>query len=96
VHHKVPRTRSTFRYVFSYVYREGIVRALLRKRLARYTAGPLAGERLYLHNLLHVSIPRRLRRFYDLRSLAQLAVIIINTGLVALGFLRGWLRYRED
>jgi cellulose synthase/poly-beta-1,6-N-acetylglucosamine synthase-like glycosyltransferase len=95
VHHKVPRTRSTFRYVFVYVYREGIVRALLRKRLARYTAGPLAGERLYLHNLLHVSIPRRLRRFYDLRCLAELAVIIINMGLVGLGFLRGRLRYRE-
>src|SRR4051812_14513435 len=45
VHHKVPRSRSTFRYVLAYVYREGIVRALLRKRLARYTAGPLAGER---------------------------------------------------
>ena len=94
VHHKVPLQRSTLKYVFTYAYNEGLVRAMLRQRLSHHTSEPLAGERLYLRRLITRSIPSRLRRFYRPASLAQLAVISINAILIALGYLRGRLAYR--
>jgi len=94
VHHKVPRQRSTLRYVFTYAYHEGTVRALLEKRLAHYTARPLAGERAYLRGLLLEAIPARLRRIYRPQAIAQLLVILANTTLVALGYARGRLAHR--
>jgi glycosyltransferase involved in cell wall biosynthesis len=94
VHHKVPLERSSLKYVFPYVYNEGIVRAMLRKYLSPYSAEPLQGERRYLRSLVFEAIPSRLRRFYRPASLAQLAVILVNTSLVALGYARGRLMYR--
>lgn len=94
VHHKVPRERATLRYVLPYAYHEGIVRAKLRKYALQYTERPLEGEGVYLRRLIDTAIPRRLKQFYRPASLAQLGVIVANTGLVALGYIRGRLTYR--
>jgi hypothetical protein len=95
VHHKVARERGTLSYVFTYAFHEGTVRALLEKRLQGYTDGtPLEGEWSYLRLLFVEAIPNRLRRFYRRGALSQIAVILINTSLVALGYLRGRVVHR--
>lgn len=93
-HHKVPRERSSLRYVFSYVFEEGSVRAMLEKELAAYTPRPLEGEQVFLRDLVARAIPERLRHIYRPASLAQLAVILACTALVGAGYVRGRLTYR--
>jgi hypothetical protein len=94
VHHKVSSERATLKYVFTYVFHEGTVRAMLEKALKRYTDEPLEGERRYLRSLITEAIPSRLKRIYRPRAAAQLMVILINTSLVGVGYLRGRVIYR--
>jgi glucosyl-dolichyl phosphate glucuronosyltransferase len=94
VNHRVTPDRSTLRYVFTYAFNEGIVRAKLRKYASPLTGRPLEGERLFLQRLLFSAIPARLRHFYRPAALAQGFVIVANTALVGLGYVRGRLIYR--
>jgi GT2 family glycosyltransferase len=94
VHHKVTRQRSTFRYVFTYAFNEGVVRAQLRKYASLFNGQPLAAERLFVRRLAFSVLPRRLTSFHRPAAIAQGLVIIVNTGLVALGYLRGRLIHR--
>jgi len=93
VHHKVTRERSTFKYVFSYAFNEGVVRAQLRKHALQFTGQPLAAERLFVRRLICSVIPRNLKN-HQPAALAQILVILVNTALVALGYVRGRVTYR--
>jgi cellulose synthase/poly-beta-1,6-N-acetylglucosamine synthase-like glycosyltransferase len=94
VRHKVNDQRATLKYVFTYCFNEGIVRAMLRTIASQFTGAPLEGERMYLRGLLLRSIPERLKRPYRPAAAAQLCVIVLNTLLVALGYARGRLIFR--
>jgi GT2 family glycosyltransferase len=94
VRHKVGRERSTFKYVFSYAFNEGIVRAQLRRYTLRFMGQPLAAERLFVRRLMFSVIPGHVTKIYRPEILAQSVVIFINTVLVALGYARGRVMYR--
>jgi cellulose synthase/poly-beta-1,6-N-acetylglucosamine synthase-like glycosyltransferase len=94
VYHKVSRDRATFKYVFSFCFREGITRAMIRKFVSQYRQKPLAAEYLFLRRLLSTSLPQKLRNFYKSANLAQVAVIIANLSLIGTGYLLGRWRYR--
>jgi cellulose synthase/poly-beta-1,6-N-acetylglucosamine synthase-like glycosyltransferase len=94
VHHKVTPERATLKYVFTYCFREGITRAMMRKFVSRYRHRPLEAESLFLHRLLFASIPSRLRGFYKLANLVQIGVIAANILFMGTGYLIGRLQYR--
>lgn len=94
VRHKVSRERSTLKYVFGYAFNEGVVRAQMRKYALRSTGQPLEAERLFVRRLVFSAIPRRLKQIYRPSAFAQSLVIVVNTFLVALGYIRGRIMYR--
>ena len=94
VHHKVSTERATLRYVFSFCYREGITRAMIRKVVSQYGENPLAAENIFLRRLILTSLPRRLKRFYSPSQLAQASVITMNIALMGTGYLVGRWKYR--
>jgi glycosyltransferase involved in cell wall biosynthesis len=95
VHHKVSPGRATLRYMFSFCYREGLTRAVMRQVVSRYGRNPLAAESLFLRRLVLSSLPRRLLRFYSPSSLAQAAVISLNIALMGTGYAVGRWKYRS-
>ncbi|MGD0780765.1 MAG: glycosyltransferase family 2 protein [Dehalococcoidales bacterium] len=95
IHHKIALQRATLKYVFSYSFREGITRAMIKKIVSRYKNKPLSAERLFLRQLLYKSIPAKLVRFYTIRSLFQIGVIMINLSLITIGYLLGRQQYKS-
>jgi GT2 family glycosyltransferase len=91
VRHRVGRERSTLRYVFSYAFNEGIVRAQLRKYALAFDRQPLAAEHLFVQRLVLSVIPQRLRRISQAGAIAQTFVTVVNTMLIAAGYARGRL-----
>jgi glycosyltransferase involved in cell wall biosynthesis len=96
VHHKISPQRTTLKYVFGYCLREGITRAMMKKISSRYGQQPLADENRYLRQLIGVSIPGKLARFYRLAPIAQACVLIANISLVGAGYLLGRQQYRKE
>lgn len=93
VHHKVTEDRATLRYVLSYAYNEGPVRAMLRRCTLQYSSGSLAAEGTFLRRLFLVAVPAKLKTFYKAGSLAQVGIIFANTMLMGFGYLHARLRY---
>ena len=94
VRHKVSSERATLKYVLSFCLREGVTRAMIRKIVSRYGQNPLAAESIFLRQLLLKSLPQKLKAFYKLSNLAQVAVITANLSLMGTGYLLGRWRYR--
>ncbi|MCP3684264.1 MAG: glycosyltransferase family 2 protein [bacterium] len=95
VNHKVSPERTTLNYVFNYSFREGVTRAMINKIVSRYGHQPLAAENLFLRQLLFVSIPKRLLRFYKVAPIAQIGVLSTNLFLMGTGYLLGKWQYRK-
>jgi len=91
VYHRVPKTRSSFRYFLRRSFYEGVSKALIG-RLHSKTTGSLLVEREYLRYLLMVSTSERLRHIYDLRKLAEMFAIMTSMMMVLSGYIAQRLR----
>jgi len=88
VYHKIDEKRANLRYICKRSFYEGFSKALIistRKKLSR----TLSTENWYLKYLLKTAIPLRLKRFYKIRSILQIFILLISLLMVSLGFLIG-------
>lgn len=92
VHHKVPPSRLTLRYLLLRSWDEGRSKAILQKTHVR--RGKLRVEGTYLRRLLFRSVPRRVVRVPHGPSLAQAAAILLCVGATGSGFAWGMIRGR--
>lgn len=95
VTHKVHPSRATLGYVFNFSFREGTTRAKLQKATSHSVDDPLHSERAYLRRIIFGTAPRRLIKFYNPASVAQLGVVVANLALIAAGYLLGKYKYRS-
>lgn len=85
VHHRVSADRTTWSYLLSRSYHEGISKAALSRRLGRGDA--LAAETTYTRQVL----PRGIRREIASGSPQRAAAILLATFAAGTGYLRGAL-----
>jgi glycosyltransferase involved in cell wall biosynthesis len=89
VYHKVPLERVRWSYLIKRSYQEGVCKALIHHIARPYKRDPLSSEKRYLRYLLFRAIPSRLRRFWRLEVLAQIAAILLCIAATATGYLIG-------
>ncbi|MFC1924387.1 glycosyltransferase family 2 protein [Chloroflexota bacterium] len=94
VHHRIAPARATLWHLFRYCRDEGFNRAKMRKATARFIEKPLSAELTFLRHLLTLSILGRLRRFYRLSNLAQIAAITASLVFMGTTFILGRVIFR--
>ena len=90
VFHRVPKTRSSWRYFVARCYSEGISKAIVSKFVG--AADGLSAERTYTFQTLPRGIGRGMWdtvRHGDLAGVARAGVIVIGLVVTAMGFLSG-------
>jgi glycosyltransferase involved in cell wall biosynthesis len=88
VYHTVEKSRRKITYLLRRSLYEGLSKALIPPFKGNKSKG-LSTENQYLRYLFSVSVPSRLKRFYDLNNLVQLTAIFLSTSAVILGFALG-------
>jgi glucosyl-dolichyl phosphate glucuronosyltransferase len=92
VWHRVRAHRLTARSLVRRAYWEGRLKAALSRSVHR-TADALGTERSLLREMSRVSLARlRLLKAHPVRALRQQVTVVCVVGLVALGFLDGYMR----
>jgi glycosyltransferase involved in cell wall biosynthesis len=91
VHHKVPTTRTTLRYVLRRAFYEGYSKAFLAKRHKKVKKA-FTTENNYFKYLIFKSIPQRLVKIYTKSSFQQFFVLILVILAVGSGYLYGKIR----
>ena len=87
VHHLVSDKRSKFSYLMNRAYYEGVSKAIMSREKTNIDS--FKTEDTYLKFVLTNSVPQRLRRFYDTRSLKQVLVLLLAVCSVGVGYIRG-------
>jgi GT2 family glycosyltransferase len=95
VHHRVPRSRATWRYFVSRCYSEGLSKAQVSDRVG--AGDGLSAERSYTLRTLPAGVVRGfadalLKR--DLDGIRRAAAIVAGLGITGIGYLRGRLAHR--
>jgi GT2 family glycosyltransferase len=91
--HKISPGRKKFSYLWKRSFYQGFSKGIIdgsrQKSDERLTL-----ENSYVRFLLTVSIKHRIRKFYRLQNLSQLAVLVVSTSMVFAGFVVGkiWSR----
>lgn len=91
VYHRVPKSRTSLRYLLKRSFYEGYSKALI----ASHKSNPvkaLSTEDQYLRGLLKVAIPSRLKRIYKLRNISQLLTLLASFFMVVAGYFVGRLK----
>ena len=94
VHHKVSKGRKSLWYLWKRSFYEGLSKALLISS-KKESEKALATEDRYLKYLVTHAIPSRLKKFYDFRSLSQLAILSLSLFAVFSGFASGKILSRS-
>jgi GT2 family glycosyltransferase len=87
VRHMVSNKRSKFNYLMNRTYYEGVSKAILSRE--KMNIDSFQTENTYFKYILTNAIPRRLRRFYDLKSVKQVLVLLLAVCSVGVGYVRG-------
>jgi len=85
VYHTVTKDRLNLKYLLIRSFNEGFSKAMISN--LNGSLYNLSTEKNYLRHLLRTAIPSRLKRFYNLYSLFQLAVLFVSLSSVLLGFI---------
>lgn len=75
----------SLRYLMRRSFYEGYSKALIEKSGSN-SSGFLSTENRYLKYLLKIALPSRLMRFFEMKSLSQLLVLLLSTTSVILGY----------
>ncbi|MHA2239105.1 MAG: glycosyltransferase family 2 protein [Candidatus Hodarchaeales archaeon] len=87
VYHRVPKTRSTLKYVINRSFAEGFSKAYFSHNTSR-NKSQFDIEEQYLQMLL-ISVPSKLFQLKLQTSFAQISTILISTLMVFLGYIKG-------
>lgn len=88
IHHKVPTSRTNFKWAITKSHQEGACKAKVDKFGQAHSEEPLATENSYLRYLLLSAVPKRLVRFYSLQGWLQAGAILLSVAAVGVGYLR--------
>ena len=88
VYHNVSAFRKKPKYIWRRSFYEGLSKALLMSNKKK-SENNLSTENEFVSYLLLNSITSRLKKFYSLRNLSQLLVLLISSFEVFLGFIMG-------
>jgi glycosyltransferase involved in cell wall biosynthesis len=91
VFHRIPRNRASVRYMIKRAFYGGLSKAIVRNSARLNPGNALLLYKSYLKYLLTVSIPLRLKRVDNSRSLSQLFAILTTVYVVLLGYCIGRL-----
>jgi GT2 family glycosyltransferase len=89
VHHKVPKRRGSFKYVWIRSFYEGLSKAIITDK--SLNSKKLATESSYLRYILSIAIPSRCKRIYEFEELSKILVSIFSISAVFAGFVTGKL-----
>jgi glucosyl-dolichyl phosphate glucuronosyltransferase len=95
VHHKINPKRMNLKYVWKRAFYQGFSKALINETF-EHDSETLSVEHNYLRFLLTSSVKSRIRRFYHVRNLSQLATLFIASMFVFVGFAVGKVRKAVD
>lgn len=90
VHHRVPKSRGKFSYLFKRSFYEGVSKAMIGKREKGFQKS-IYVENQYLKYLIGNAIPTRLKEIYRPKSFMQLLVLVFSATTVFLGYAVGKL-----
>jgi glycosyltransferase involved in cell wall biosynthesis len=89
--HKVNPKRMKLTYIWKRSFYQGYSKALINTLFTNLSLD-LDVERKYLNYLLNTSIKSRIKRFYNIKNLAQLTLLCSSLLLVMVGFAIGKIR----
>jgi GT2 family glycosyltransferase len=87
VHHRVSKKRSKLNYLINRTYYEGVSKALLSN--VKINTDSFKTENAYFIYIFKTAIPEKLRRFYKLKNIKQILVLLLAVSSVGTGYLRG-------
>ena len=87
VHHKVAKKRATIEYLLNRTYYEGVSKAILSK--VKMNNDSFKTENAYIKYIFKTAIPQKMVKFYELKFLKQIFVLLLAVFSVGTGYIKG-------